>query len=95
MGLELVEIVLATEDELDLKLPEELSPERSIDTAGDLYAVILGFVREQHPERFESNESYPDQVWRTIRIILHECVGTELEEIKKESRLDEDVGIQF
>jgi len=91
MGLEIIEILLIFEEEFRIKIPDEAI--QPMETAGDLYELVVTQIRKQHPDRFDANDSYGDQVWQTIKWTLHEVVGTDLDVIRMESRLDKDIGI--
>jgi acyl carrier protein len=88
MGLDLVEIVLETEDEFDVQLDHDKAPV----VVGELYDVTLAALREQRPERFDADAAYADKVWDQFRAMICRQLGLEPEQVVKSAHFVTDLG---
>lgn len=84
MGLDIVEIILATEDRFKVSITD--SEASKISTVGQLHQLILSKIE---PSSFSDK-----QVWDELCSILYEQVSIPKEKIFPESRFVADLGIE-
>lgn len=84
MGLDIVEIILATEDKFKVSIAD--AEASKISTVGQLHQLILSKIE---PSFFTDQ-----QVWDELCSILYEQVRIRKEKIFPESRFVEDLGIE-
>ena len=105
MGLDLVEIVLQTEETFNLDLPDDECEQ--IRTVGDLYRLVLsklqlpyvpgsdietaGSGRSRSQLGSSSDSWSPPDVWLTVKAIVVEQQQVDEEDVKEEARFLDDL----
>jgi acyl carrier protein len=107
MGLDLVELVMRTEEVFSVELPDDQC--ESIRTVGDLYRLVLekltlsyissdeietnsiGMVRPLNKVQQLISWTTPD-VWLTLRFVIHEELGIEADQITETATFLDDLG---
>lgn len=79
VGLDSVELVMEIQGEFDLRIPDEDAEQ--LTTAGAIFDYVAARV-----------ELAPEVVERRVRKIISQCLGVATEEIRRESRIAEDLG---
>ena len=88
MGLESVEVVLATEDAFGIEITD--AEAEKIFTVGDLYDCVIDKLR-QSPDVAEPLDS--QAVWMRLRGVISDQLGIEMVRILKSSRFVEDLRV--
>lgn len=84
MGLELVEIAMAVEEEFSIEVSSE---DGSIwRTCGDLSAYVTKALNARGDMRAEA------EVWEQLKQIIVEQIGVKPEEVSREAKFVEDLG---
>ncbi len=106
MGLDLVEIVLQTEETFNLNLPDDECEQ--IQTVGDLYRLVSSKLQLPHipgieietagtgKSRMRSRTSLgtwsPPDVWLTVKAIVVEQLQVDEKDVKEEASFVKDLG---
>lgn len=88
MGMQSVEIVMACEDEFDIKLPDEMVTD--VYTVGELQEVCLREIGRLHPGRL-LDEDAKAIIMHQIREIVSEAIGVAYEKTVPAARFIEDL----
>ena len=107
MGLDIVELVMRTEEVFSIDLPDEQC--ESVRTVGDLYRLVLeklalpylssieietnalAVARPLNPAMQLRPWKTPD-VWITLKFLIHEQLGIKIERITETATFLEDLG---
>lgn len=87
MGLDLIEIVIETEEEFEVSLSHDDIPL----TCGELLDATLHSLRVRHPERFV-DDAYPDRVWEQLKGLICTQLGVSSEEVVPSANFVTDLG---
>ncbi len=67
MGVEIVELVMAVEEEFDVDLPN--SALEHVETAGELFALVRLHLARRDPQAPDA----PEEIWRRlVEVVVHE-----------------------
>jgi acyl carrier protein len=88
MGLDLVELVLEAEDEFAVPIEGDNVPSR----VGELYDAVVEALSKHHPERFQADPSYQEQVWEQLRAMIATQLGISPEKVVKSAHFVSDLG---
>ena len=84
MGIDLVWIVLETEEEFDIRLDHDEIPL----LLSDLLLPTIAVIRQQHPD----GRLTDDDVWRQLRRMISEQLGVPLEQVTITANFVTDLG---
>ena len=84
MGIDLVWIVLETEEEFDIRLDHDEVPL----LVSDLLEPTLAAIRQQHPDSRLTDEV----VWRQLRHMISDQLGVPLDQVTKTANFVTDLG---
>jgi acyl carrier protein len=84
MGIDLVWIVIETEEEFDIRLDLDEVPL----LVSDLLKPTIAAIRQQHPDsRLTDND-----VWRQLRRMISDQLGVSLDQVTKTANFVTDLG---
>ncbi len=93
MGLDLVELILETEDRFDVVLPD--SDCQRVRTVADLAGLVASRLPPLPPEMTAEQRARAEQrVLEGIRELTAEQAGLPLERVRPESEFVKDLGLQ-
>jgi hypothetical protein len=84
MGLDTVEFIIRLEEVFEIRF-EDAEVER-VETVGQLEALVCEHLQRQN--------RFCGQVFETICEVLHDDYGIRLEQIRSESRIVKDLGLE-
>jgi len=84
MGIDLVWIVLETEEEFDIRLDHDEVPL----LVSDLLEPTIAAVRQQHPDSRLTDYD----VWRQLRRLISDQLGVPLEQVTQTANFVTDLG---
>jgi acyl carrier protein len=84
MGMDLLEIVIDSEEEFDIRLDHDVVPL----LVSDLLEPIIAAVRQQHPD----SRLTDDDVWRQLRRMISDQLGVPLDRVTKTANFVTDLG---
>jgi len=85
MGLEIVELVMAIEDEFEISIPDEVAPH--LGRLGDLCSFV---VREM---RARGDLAEWSQVWERLKRLVVECCAVREELVVPDAHMVDDLGL--
>ena len=85
MGLDLVELVMSVEEEFGIDIPDSLA--EKISTVGDLADIVASELARS------GQRADPDRIFERIRTHTAEWAVVSLEQVTRESRFVQDLGL--
>lgn len=89
MGLDSVELVMAIEDEFNLKIPDEKAAK--LDTVGKLYQYVIENYHE-NPNALR-NVNFETEVWEKVKKVIVYQLGVKPEQVTKQANFVYDLGM--
>lgn len=83
MGLEIVELIMRVEEEFGLEIPD----------ANAEKLVTVGLIEDYLVRHLDLPEEKRDAIWQRLQFIVSDQLSIEIEKIRRDSRLVEDLGI--
>ncbi|PAW85183.1 MAG: hypothetical protein B9S33_10280 [Pedosphaera sp. Tous-C6FEB] len=84
MGLDVVELVMAVEEEFSIEVNDEEAAQLA--TCGSLADYVVKQLRARGDTRTE------DEVWTRLKDLIVEQLGVKADEVKREAKFYEDLG---
>lgn len=84
MGLDVVELVMAVEEEFSIEVNDEEAAQLA--TCGSLADYVVKQLRARGDTRTQ------DEVWTRLKDLIVEQLGVKADEVKREAKFYEDLG---
>jgi hypothetical protein len=90
MGIDFYEVYLEVEEEFDIHFVDNpaLVP---VEHVGELFDVMLRALREQHPERFNTDGRYDERAWDQYKSLLVNQLGLRPEQVVRSAHFIRDL----
>ncbi|MGD2118774.1 MAG: hypothetical protein PVG66_10465 [Chromatiales bacterium] len=87
MGLDIVEMIMAVEEEFELAIPNEIAS--TLETPGLVHEYVVTQLKEN--KKIKSNGEQDQEIWEKIQEVIVSQLGVTIDEVTKDAKFVDDL----